>query len=636
MALFGRSRARKAVAQAALARNLGQRDEARSLAERALRLDPACEPAQDLLARLLPRSSDPRDLEDAIDRLQALLDAGARAPQVWLRRAACLVEAGRPEEALAQLDVPLADDAAFEDRVERLQYRKAALFRLERWDDAVQVLHALRELDAGHPVLHDLAHALERAGQAEPALALRRSLARFRPDDWYRFLRTLPPERAQTMAESLGTTAQALQDLPPIETLARLDPSALDDCVAGLPEPWPDAIRGHAHRAAERRDQAQAALAKAGDHPAARLERALLDMCADTIDRSVEALERLTDEGVPLPGLAYWRAVAHHAADHDERAATLYRALLDDAPDHGHAWLLLADVLRRHEGPEAALQARRRGYRATPLLLVRSLRMQLDTIVGVAGRVRMGRLAEDDPALVSACTDAGDTPRAQALLRAWARRDELDDDTRVQLAREGLSAEAHESIASLLAPLVEAEHPAALAIAGESLVVSGKPRLGAERLRRAVAHDPSLTRAWDFLGVVHAQHQEWAEADEPLHHAVRLGPDGPERHRNLAAFLLDTRRGAEAVAPAEAAVAMLPVEGGTLALLARAYQAAGDHPWAVMAAWAADFHQERHLHRLALGGVELPLPGNVPPPPDVFRPSIGRFLRRLEEISLQV
>lgn len=48
---------------------------------------------------------------------------------------------------------------------------------------------------------------------------------------------------------------------------------------------------------------------------------------------------------------------------------------------------------------------------------------------------------------------------------------------------------------------------------------------------------------------------------------------------------------------------------------------------------AADYHTEQRLHRAALGRVTGVLPGNVPPPPDLFRPTFGRFKRRLDEIA---
>ncbi|MEZ4447889.1 MAG: hypothetical protein R3B09_00330 [Nannocystaceae bacterium] len=252
---------------------------------------------------------------------------------------------------------------------------------------------------------------------------------------------------------------------------------------------------------------------------------------------------------------------------------------------------------------------------------------------GFAARVRMGRLDDDDPQLVSACVAAGDDNRARGLLTRWSERRGVDDETRLRLAWEALCAGAYPLVLRLLAPLVDTDHPEALALIGESMVLAGAPLEGAERLRRATELDPSLARAWDFLGVVMAKRKAWGEAELPLRRAAELGPEGPERHRNLAMLLLDAGRGAEAVAPAERAVAMLEVDDSSLGLLARAYQAAGDGAWATLAAWAADYYTEQHLHRAALGGVAGALPGNVPPPPDLFRPSFGRFKRRLEEIA---
>ncbi len=608
---------------------MGQLDEATALADRALALDPSSEPAQTMVAELLPRSG---QLSEAIERLQGLLDAGASAPTVRVRLAACLVEADRAEEALEPLDAPVSDDA-IELRLSQLQYRYAALANLGRWPDAVEVAEALCALDRGHPVLELLAHALEQAKRPEPAGVLRRELARFRPDDWHRFLRTLDAPGQQTLASTLGTSASTLLALPPLGTLTRMDEPSRDRALCELPRGLRTAMEGQCHRASNRAEQARAVLARASDEPAVRFETALLDMCADTIERSVEAIERLVDEGVPLPGLSYWHAVVHHAAGHDERAAALYRSVLAEQPDHGHAGWLRADVVGRLEGQQAADSQRRQAYRATPLLLHRPLRSQLQTIIGVAGRVRMQTLDIDDPARVQACHQAGDLPHLQELLEDWATRDDVPDDTRVALARQSLEPATHALVLRLLEPLIHDEHPEALALAGEALTSAEKPLLASKRLRRATELDPSLVRAWDFLGVIHAMRQEWDRAEEPLRRAVELGPGGPERQLNLARFLLDTDRGEEAVAPAERAVAMMQAEADLLAVLARAHHAAGDEHWARLAAWASDHHREQHLHRMALGGLAGVMPGNIRTPPDVFRPTFGRFVRRLDEVA---
>ena len=91
--------------------------------------------------------------------------------------------------------------------------------------------------------------------------------------------------------------------------------------------------------------------------------------------------------------------------------------------------------------------------------------------------------------------------------------------------------------------------------------------------------------------------------------------------------------GAEAVGSAERAVAMsIPDDHETLAVLARAYAAAGDQEWAHLALWASNYHRERALHASALGGIQLPV-GNVPPPPGFFRPTFGCFQRQLEAVA---
>jgi tetratricopeptide (TPR) repeat protein len=631
MALFGKLRSRRLLTRSVRARWQDDRGEALRLAEAALSLDPASEPAQLLVAELLPQGD---DVEAAIIRLHALVRDGAQVAKVPLRLASLLVRAGRAEEALEVLAPALPAAASVPDQLDRLHQRAATLSRLERWPECVEALRELVEHDAAHAILDELATALEHAGRPREALPLRRELARFRADDWYAHLGTLARDQARAAISALGAEPEAVLALPSSGVLVELAPAELEALLQPLPEPWRAAGRAHVARCSARTDDARATLTAAGDHPTVRYERAILDMCEDTITRSVEALDELREEGWCLPGLAYWQAVAHHAAGDDARAAVLYRALLDEDPDHGHAWYLLADVLLRLEGRAAERATERRAYVATPLLLHRVLRSQLDGIAGLAARSRMQRLDPDDPALVTACAEAGAAERARTLLSRWLERDDLDVPTRVTLARAGLAVEAYDAVGRLVEPLVAAEDPEGLTIDGERLVGAGKPILASERLRRATVLDPELGRAWEILGVLLAQRNELAEAEPVIRRAVALVPEIPDVHRNLARLLLDARRGAEAVEPAERAIAMLGSDVGSLRLLARAYEAAGDEPWSRLAEWAAAFHQEQALHRAALGGVwPTGLPGNVQRPPDVFRPSFGRFRQRLEEVA---
>lgn len=631
MALFGKARARRLVARAARARALGDEAEGLRLAEAAVALDPTAEPAHTLVAELLPSGS---DLEGAVARLRALLEQGSQAPRVRLRLASLLRRTGHAEHALEVLAPALPPAASVPDQLERLRQRGAVLAELERWVDCVAALRELVEQDAAHTVLGDLATALERSGQYEEALLLRRQLARFREDDWSAYLHALPRVQASAVATALGAEPEAALALPASGVLVRLAPQALQQQLEPLPAPWRLALQAHVERSTARPDDARATLRDVGEHPAARYELALLDMTPDTIDRAAAAFDRLAAEGWRLPGLAYWQAVAHHVAGDDSRAAAGYEALLAGDPGHGHAWYLLADIRERLEGRAAKQAAEQRAFAATPVLLRQSLRSQLDAIARLGAHSRSGRLDADDPTLVIACATAGEDERARTLLSRWVSRDGLDEPTRLSLARAGLGVEAFDEVARLVAPLVEVEHPEALAIDGERLVSAGKPVLGRERLQRATALEPGLGRAWEILGVVLAKAKDLTAAELPLRRAAALRPAIPDTHRNLARILLDTHRGAEAVEPAERAVAMLEPDADTLRLLCRAYAAAGDEPWAQLTAWAADYHLEQQQHRIALGG-QWPagMPGNVPLPPDVFRPTFGRFRRQLEALA---
>ncbi len=631
MALFAKSRAQRLVARAVQARAQGDAAQALRLAEAALSLDPTAEPAQSLVAELLASGG---ELDAAIARLEALLEQGAQAPNVRLRLASLLHRTGRSERALPVLQVALGATASVPDELERLHLRGTVLAHLARWPECVAARRELVEQDAAHHVLGDLASALERTGEYEEARALFRRLASFREDDWSTYLHALPRDRAVAVAQALGAQPDAALALPSSYVLMRLRSQDLERALQPLPAPWRLALQADVQRCAARIDDARATLRDAGEHPAIRYELALLDMAPATMERCAAAFDRLADEGWGLPGLRYWQAVAHHAAGDDARAAAGYEALVSEDPGHGHAWYLLADVRRRLQGRDGGLAARRRAWVASPLLLHRSLRSQLDAIACLGASARSKRLDPDDSALVIACAESGDAERARTLLLGWVERDGLDESTRLLLAHAALGIGEYDVVARLVAPLVVAENPEGLAIDGERLVTSGDTVLGGERLQRATAIDPGLGRAWEVLGVVLARAKDFAAAEHALRRAAALRPEFPDTHRNLARLLLDTHRGAEAVGPAELAVALLEPEAATLHLLGRAYAAADDDTWARLADWAAAHHHEQELNRAALGGrFPAGIPGNVPPPPDVFRPTFGRFLRRLEAIA---
>lgn len=106
-----------------------------------------------------------------------------------------------------------------------------------------------------------------------------------------------------------------------------------------------------------------------------------------------------------------------------------------------------------------------------------------------------------------------------------------------------------------------ADHPddaVALALLGEAQGLAGDLDAAVASLRRAVEADPSLIRAWDFLGVTLHSRGDVAEAVDAFRKGLALKPDNPSIANELAWILATARDdklrdGAEAVRLADVA-----------------------------------------------------------------------------------
>jgi predicted O-linked N-acetylglucosamine transferase (SPINDLY family) len=120
--------------------------------------------------------------------------------------------------------------------------------------------------------------------------------------------------------------------------------------------------------------------------------------------------------------------------------------------------------------------------------------------------------------------------------------------------RAGKLLEAHALCESVLASWPRSGR--ALHLSGIVLARSGRAGDAIARLRAAVAADPSLADAWASLGLGLQAIGQPRAAVEAFEHAVRIVPQLPEHHWNLAAAHLRAGNAVEGEAAARAAIAL--------------------------------------------------------------------------------
>jgi tetratricopeptide (TPR) repeat protein len=100
----------------------------------------------------------------------------------------------------------------------------------------------------------------------------------------------------------------------------------------------------------------------------------------------------------------------------------------------------------------------------------------------------------------------------------------------------------------------------------------------AHRLCLAVLQaDPGAARAWFLLGVLTADHDNFAKAAELFDRACGLGPEVARHHAHLARVLVALNRRPEALAAAGRAVALAPADPLTLDTLGVVFTRLGQH-----------------------------------------------------------
>jgi tetratricopeptide (TPR) repeat protein len=100
----------------------------------------------------------------------------------------------------------------------------------------------------------------------------------------------------------------------------------------------------------------------------------------------------------------------------------------------------------------------------------------------------------------------------------------------------------------------------------------------AHRLCLAVLQaDPGAARAWFLLGVLTADHENFAKAAELLDRACGLGPEVARHHAHLARVMVALNRRPEALAAAARAADLAPADALTLDTLGVVFTRLGQH-----------------------------------------------------------
>jgi adenylate cyclase len=121
--------------------------------------------------------------DDAGRSLRRALELDPRAPRARLYHAVYLHRRGKPEAALAELELARVVDPL---ALPLNALYGSVLVDLGRFDEGVDVLHAALELDPAHPIAHAvLAHALLGAGRGDEAIRHYEAAANVVPNSFY-------------------------------------------------------------------------------------------------------------------------------------------------------------------------------------------------------------------------------------------------------------------------------------------------------------------------------------------------------------------------------------------------------------------------------------------------------------------
>jgi protein O-GlcNAc transferase len=256
-------------------------------------------------------------------------------------------------------------------------------------------------------------------------------------------------------------------------------------------------------------------------------------------------------------------ALDRHQAGDLTGAETLYRRILDTAPETAAAWHYLGLLFGQSGRLPPCVTALRRACALVPT--------QTDSYRQAA----------------RACEGLGDR---QGAYNAWRAVADLQPDDAAAAHGAGVAALASGNSSAALDPLTRA---AALSpekadglVAAAGLFIGRADWAGAERAtRRLLCLQPDNGDAWDTIGSVACRHKDRLPAISAFGRALRLNSDKSESWANLSRTLAGLHRIAPSWAALRCAAALAPADPGVLHDLGAILLNSGDS--AAASRWAA-------------------------------------------------
>jgi tetratricopeptide (TPR) repeat protein len=505
-------------------RDFGEYERAKVELRAALAMDPRVPHAHFYLGLIL-MSQPMSDLEAAIAEFQAEVKRAPRDPAANLELGVALVDAQRPEDALAALETALSSGPP---QTFTLYYIGRCQSALDRPEEAVRTLQRALELapqqdtpDRLLRLIHgQLGAVLRKLGRGEEA--------------------TRHMAEAKRLWDKETDTTKKLQDR---DAAARPDPDLMDTAL--LAEDSPFSALAPAQRD-ELRKRVKAELARA------YLNLGVMQAQAERFPRAVEHLERAVEADPDFPRVQYSLGVAYfNARQYDKAVDPLSRALQESPPDSGLRQMLATSLIN-----SGAYE------RAVELLrddLERGRNPSLDFAYGLA-LVRSGRAAEAERVFSNLLAKHGDSPELSVVLgQAHAQEGDFDAAIRTLEHALELKPDAAEANATL----------------GVIYLKQGKLPEAERALRAALQADPKDVPSANALASVLDMLGRPEEAVPLLRSALKLKPDFADARYVLGKILLGQGAAAEAVEHLEAAVQIAPDDANIHYQLGRAYQAQG-------------------------------------------------------------
>ncbi len=484
------------------------------------------------------------DVAAAIESAQAASHLAASDPRVCAALGFFLVQAGRLDEAAAQLLPALArnpDDAPLH------WYTGYLLKQRQDVAGAVAAFQRTCELDPALDqaaydlawVLHDVGRMQEASDWSARALAQRRTPARLMQHAWLQQVTRQFAAAVQTYREAIGTFDQQAPEQPRLrlhlsQCLARL--GQLNEAQALLQDSlnrWPQDAQLLAEAAWRQHDSGdfQQALRLArklvAEHPQRAASWHLLGVvyqALGNLQEADQAFKQAHERDGRFTDALVRRAHIQRELKQFEGARWLLGLVLHETPDNEAAQDLMAQILLDMQETDQArrllhkrLRARRHNADLWRLLAVAQLRRQRPH----AANRCLRRALRQDPGNIEAkrvlgwlALEQGDVAHAVVIVQQLLAR--LPEDSAAQVQAAFVFTQA--------GLLPEAEHWA----------------------HKAVANAPALAEAWRALSHLRLRQRWLGEAEHTVRQALQLEPGQAESLRHLGWVLMAQARYGEA------------------------------------------------------------------------------------------